>query len=1400
MRARLCWRTLTATLVASVVTLLSVAGGASAAGLTDALGANSLLSMAATAACDCDGTYVSPDSGEAPNVVELAPDDETYEVQATAAGAPPGLANLTVKRKQDGATVLSGVQGAQWGFSPDSHRFAYHYVSSGVHHFFLYDLSAGPLARKVLEGHVASSESQLGFSPSGRHFLHSYLSGTSTATLAISDAATGEERHETSFRFETAPGSGGSEFGTASWGFSPDDDRFVYHHVSRGVHNLFLYDLTAAPARKVLERAVSTNESEFSFSSSGRYFFYAYLTGATSTSLTVADSTSGAIHYQTSFAFQSPPGSAGRKFGVASWGFGPAEESLVYAYVSGRTSVQWNLVNLVTERLVANEPVLSTAVWQFSPCGDVVGIVKQPNQSQVAVTLRRTRDGGSILSSPATFPLGAVKLKATAASHIAEVNGQNHILAPNTGCDGGGGGGGGGGGTTPNEPPAAGIVAPDGPRALVPVGFTDASTDSDGSIVAWDWQLGDGGSSGDQDPTHTYESAGTYRISLQVTDDRGGTDTVVREVTVAENAPPEADFTYDPPNPRERDVLTFTDASTDDDAIESRRWQIGRTSSSEETVRVKVCDTVQAELEVADGAGQTDTETKTVAVERAASDEIMVPSGSDLSAAIEGACPGDTIRLEAGTYRGNFQLADVNLVGVGAGRTVLEGIPTPAGAFVVTARPSSDSSVTIRDLTVTGGGVATALPHEVFAYDGGGVSAEARDTDFRLPDGLTRLLDVEVKDSHRRGGVRVDSGDGDLEVRGSHIHHNSGGGVGMQCCGRVTVADSEIAFNRGGGAQLNEGEGLSFTDNYVHHNMTDRTGGGLSTDMSGVVARNRFVGNVAGAEQRGNARDLHALGGGVHLKGNARFLGNLVARNGGGGLLYSGHGRHGEIASSTIADNEGPGLVKQGADNCPAVPNRNQEDSDRDRRGDACESDDDADGVPDPSDNCPTTANPEQADGDGNGRGDACQLPADGDHDGDQAPNAVDNCPDVFNDGQEDADGDGQGEACDDDDGDAAVNTGDNCPVQPNPGQRDGDGDGFGDACDSDLDGDSIDNEPDNCRRIHNPQQEDADGDGAGDACDPGDDSEDGDADGVPARTDNCPAFANPDQRDADGDGTGDACDDDDDDDRIDDVEWTLSNTIVTGNSPDVEGGPVLGSRNLLGRDARFLGGDEYHLGATSPAIDAGDDAALPAGLATDSDGDDRILDGDGDGTATVDIGYDEYKPSGTPDPGGGGAGGGGPSGGDGPSGDGGSDGSAHEPPPTDSNPAPGPDTDMTPPLISPVLAERQRINALVSQGLRFRVTSNEPVRITATLEIPRRLAGTLRIARRRPTRRTVTIGRGSASLTEAGTARVTVRLTGTARRRIRRKRNLTATLRLAVTDLAGNATSLQRGVRFRYG
>jgi PKD repeat protein len=89
-------------------------------------------------------------------------------------------------------------------------------------------------------------------------------------------------------------------------------------------------------------------------------------------------------------------------------------------------------------------------------------------------------------------------------------------------------------GQTVNTPPTADFTY----TAIgLSVDFTDQSTDSDGSVVAWSWNFGDGATSTAQNPSHTYAASGAYSVTLIVTDDDGAMDTTSKTVTVSAPLP-----------------------------------------------------------------------------------------------------------------------------------------------------------------------------------------------------------------------------------------------------------------------------------------------------------------------------------------------------------------------------------------------------------------------------------------------------------------------------------------------------------------------------------------------------------------------------------------------------------------------------------------------------------------------------------------------------------------------------------------------------------------------------------------------------------------------------------------------------------------------------------------------
>jgi PKD repeat protein len=149
--------------------------------------------------------------------------------------------------------------------------------------------------------------------------------------------------------------------------------------------------------------------------------------------------------------------------------------------------------------------------------------------------------------------------------------------------------------------------------------FTDVSTDPDGDPLSYHWDFGDGVTSTEENPAHTYESNATYVITLNVTDGKASNQ---KEETITvgahetpENHPPNAAFTYTV-NQTMRTVI-FTDQSTDEDNnLLSYLWDFGdeRNSTDKNPVHTYAEDnTYTVSLTVSDGS-ENDTESKEITI------------------------------------------------------------------------------------------------------------------------------------------------------------------------------------------------------------------------------------------------------------------------------------------------------------------------------------------------------------------------------------------------------------------------------------------------------------------------------------------------------------------------------------------------------------------------------------------------------------------------------------------------------------------------------------------------------------------------------------------------------------------------------------------------------------------
>jgi PKD repeat protein len=146
---------------------------------------------------------------------------------------------------------------------------------------------------------------------------------------------------------------------------------------------------------------------------------------------------------------------------------------------------------------------------------------------------------------------------------------------------------------------------------LIVVGDTVTFTnESEGSYDSFEWDFGDGSTSTDENPTHTYSVRGQYSVTLAI-DGLGGAHTVTKTDYIKVYTQASADFSADVILVGVGDTITFTDSSIGD--YNSWSWDFGDSGVSyvqNPTHQYSGVGVYSGALSVS-GLGSSDTETKT---------------------------------------------------------------------------------------------------------------------------------------------------------------------------------------------------------------------------------------------------------------------------------------------------------------------------------------------------------------------------------------------------------------------------------------------------------------------------------------------------------------------------------------------------------------------------------------------------------------------------------------------------------------------------------------------------------------------------------------------------------------------------------------------------------------------
>lgn len=174
-----------------------------------------------------------------------------------------------------------------------------------------------------------------------------------------------------------------------------------------------------------------------------------------------------------------------------------------------------------------------------------------------------------------------------------------------------------------NNPPTADANGPYiGTQGALVIFDGSGSADTDGSIVQYTWDFGDGATETSVTVSHTYQRTGTYDVTLTVTDDIGDSDTAITTATVGTGNRPPSAAPQGPYTSAPGVEIAFdgSGSSDPDGSIVSYAWDFGDGANSTGATTshaYNVQGTYNLSLTVTDDSGAADSASTTVTIDPA---------------------------------------------------------------------------------------------------------------------------------------------------------------------------------------------------------------------------------------------------------------------------------------------------------------------------------------------------------------------------------------------------------------------------------------------------------------------------------------------------------------------------------------------------------------------------------------------------------------------------------------------------------------------------------------------------------------------------------------------------------------------------------------------------------------
>ena len=358
----------------------------------------------------------------------------------------------------------------------------------------------------------------------------------------------------------------------------------------------------------------------------------------------------------------------------------------------------------------------------------------------------------------------------------------------------------------------------------LPVSFMDQST---GDITSWSWSFGDGEISTDQNPTHTYNTAGTYTVSLTVTGPGGSdTKTILDYILVQEDS--DGDGLSDT---LENTICTDPfDADTDNDSISDGAEDVNK-NGVVDPGETDPCnndsdgDGMPDGWEVVNNLDPLDNDAfadkdgdgfcnwREYLAGTDPDDPGYIPDNIDIHVdddntsgiedgsvsnpfntiqeGVDFSGPGDTVSVSAGNYVENVLMnKDIFLVGEGAKVTIIDG----SGAEDAAIRCVSTTSGQIKGFHIHNG-------------TGAGIRCE---------DAVMSIERNMISSTSNGDGIKVGAGSS-VNIENNVIYENNLDGIAFESLA-VTIVNNTIVSNGGDGISCSSGDGVVIENNIIVSN------------------------------------------------------------------------------------------------------------------------------------------------------------------------------------------------------------------------------------------------------------------------------------------------------------------------------------------------------------------------------------------------------------------------------------------------------------------------------------------------------------------------------------------------------------------------------------------------------